>query len=47
MMEFCENKVKCRRTILLHHFGQQFDEHECNQMGAGCDNCCSPTMVSE
>ena len=29
----------CRRKILLHYFGETFDEHDCKHM---CDNCASP-----
>ncbi|TNE81824.1 MAG: DNA helicase RecQ [Bacteroidetes bacterium] len=30
---------QCRRKMLLHYFGEQFDEAECNKM---CDNCRHP-----
>ncbi|EQC34066.1 hypothetical protein, variant [Saprolegnia diclina VS20] len=36
MMELCENKTTCRRTMLLKHFGETFDEDDC--LGT-CDNC--------
>ena len=36
MVEFCENEVECRRTLLLEYFGQQFTREECN---GTCDNC--------
>ncbi len=29
----------CRRTFLLHYFGEQFKEEDCHQM---CDNCKNP-----
>jgi ATP-dependent DNA helicase RecQ len=30
---------QCRRKLLLHYFGEQFDEKNCNDM---CDNCAHP-----
>lgn len=30
---------QCRRKLLLHYFGESFDEKNCNQM---CDNCAHP-----
>jgi ATP-dependent DNA helicase RecQ len=30
---------QCRRKLLLHYFGERFDENDCNQM---CDNCAHP-----
>lgn len=33
---FCENKRDCRRSQLLHYFGEQFPQDEC---GKTCDNC--------
>ena len=35
-MEFCENKFKCRRMLILRHLGEKFDKELCNLM---CDNC--------
>lgn len=29
----------CRRKVLLHYFGEYFDDEQCN---AGCDNCANP-----
>ena len=29
----------CRRKFLLHYFGEEFDDSECNK---GCDNCANP-----
>lgn len=29
----------CRRKYILHYFGEQFDDHNCNEM---CDNCRFP-----
>lgn len=33
---FCENKRDCRRSQLLHYFGEVFSKDEC---GKSCDNC--------
>jgi ATP-dependent DNA helicase RecQ len=29
----------CRRKLLLHYFGESFEEKDCNKM---CDNCANP-----
>lgn len=29
----------CRRKVLLHYFGEEYDDHKCNNM---CDNCLHP-----
>lgn len=29
----------CRRKVLLHYFGEHFDDEKCN---GGCDNCANP-----
>lgn len=33
---FCENKRDCRRSQLLHYFGERFSKDDCNKT---CDNC--------
>lgn len=33
---FCENKRDCRRSQLLHYFGERFSKDNCNK---SCDNC--------
>ena len=38
MVSYSETSV-CRRKYILHYFGEQFDEHRCNNM---CDNCRHP-----
>lgn len=35
---FCESS-QCRRKLLLHYFGENFAQEDCNQM---CDNCRHP-----
>ncbi len=34
----------CRRKMILHYFGEEFDEAKCNN---GCDNCKNPRNKSE
>ena len=36
MVQFCENQVDCRRSLILEYFGESFDKSRCN---ATCDNC--------
>jgi bloom syndrome protein len=36
MINYCENKVECRRKIILNYFGEEFNSKNCN-----CDNCLS------
>lgn len=36
--------ASCRRTFLLHYFGEDFDEAKCNKM---CDNCRHPRQKFE
>ncbi len=38
MAIFCESAV-CRRKQVIHYFGEEFDEADCNNM---CDNCKHP-----
>ncbi len=38
MAIFCESAV-CRRKQIIHYFGEEFDEKDCNNM---CDNCRHP-----
>ncbi|CCJ28450.1 unnamed protein product [Pneumocystis jirovecii] len=42
VLQFCENKVDCRRKQLLAYFNEKFSEKECNQT---CDNCRESTIV--
>ncbi len=43
MVSFAETSV-CRRKFILHYFGEEFDDHNCNQH---CDNCRNPKEKSE
>jgi bloom syndrome protein len=36
VVQYCENKMDCRRRLVLSHFGENFDPAECNKT---CDNC--------
>ncbi|MCZ2356272.1 MAG: DNA helicase RecQ [Bacteroidia bacterium] len=38
MAGFCESGI-CRRKLILHYFGEFYDEKHCEEM---CDNCRSP-----
>jgi ATP-dependent DNA helicase RecQ len=37
-VSFAETSM-CRRKFLLHYFGEEFDDRQCNK---GCDNCANP-----
>lgn len=41
MVHYCENVADCRRSQVLHYFGEHhFDREHCNVVpGALCDNC--------
>ncbi|KAL6122352.1 hypothetical protein NUSPORA_00592 [Nucleospora cyclopteri] len=36
VVQYCENKVDCRRTQVLRHFNENFDSRQCK---GTCDNC--------
>ncbi|KAI5952227.1 SGS1 [Candida jiufengensis] len=36
VLSFCDNKVDCRRKIVLQYFNESFDSTNCNKQ---CDNC--------
>ncbi|KAG4304210.1 hypothetical protein PORY_002391 [Pneumocystis oryctolagi] len=42
VLQFCENKVDCRRKLLLAYFNEKFSEEQCNKT---CDNCRERTVV--
>ena len=35
-LRYCEDTFECRRTLQLQHFGENFDQSNCNKT---CDNC--------
>ena len=41
VVQYCENKVDCRRAQLIHYFGEHnFDSSECRESpDTTCDNC--------
>lgn len=42
MVQYCENRVDCRRGQQLEYFGENFDKNQCGKMArAVCDNCSS------
>lgn len=36
VVQFCENRIDCRRQLVLQYFGENFDPLQCNKT---CDNC--------
>lgn len=43
VIQYCENKVDCRRQLVLQYFGERFDKSQCNRT---CDNCERATKVT-
>lgn len=40
VVNFCENMVDCRRSVILNYFGEHFTREQCLQNEAtACDNC--------
>ncbi|CAI9294160.1 unnamed protein product [Lactuca saligna] len=39
MKQYCEEKEKCRRQMLLEHFGESFNRRVCKNGSNPCDNC--------
>ncbi len=47
MVQYCENKMDCRRTQQLEYFGERFDRRYCAQFeGTACDNCSSKVRLA-
>lgn len=44
VVQFCENKVDCRRVQVLAYFNEQFHQQDCN---GECDNCNSTSTFEE
>lgn len=42
IIQYCENRIDCRRSLILHYFGEVFDRRDCNK---SCDNCESEKQV--
>lgn len=38
VVQFCENRVDCRRVLVLGYFNESFRKEDCKR---SCDNCCS------
>lgn len=43
VIQFCENRIDCRRQMVLQYFGETFDSRQCNKT---CDNCENRADVS-
>lgn len=44
VIRFCENKVDCRRTLILTYFNEEFNSKLCKK---GCDNCMIKNIVKK
>ncbi|KIO27818.1 hypothetical protein M407DRAFT_72723 [Tulasnella calospora MUT 4182] len=44
VVQYCQNKTDCRRTLVLRYFGEQFDSNQCN---ARCNNCINNKDAAE
>ncbi|KAI3752579.1 hypothetical protein L2E82_24613 [Cichorium intybus] len=44
MQQYCEEKAKCRRQMLLEHFGESFNRRVCKNGSNSCDNCLKTSL---
>jgi bloom syndrome protein len=44
MIAYCENKLECRRQLVLAYFGEKFDKQKCERT---CDNCENNLLAEE
>ncbi|KAI3770478.1 hypothetical protein L6452_01612 [Arctium lappa] len=44
MQQYCEQKEKCRRQMLLEHFGESFNRRVCKNGSSPCDNCVKSSL---
>ncbi|KAI0340716.1 ATP-dependent DNA helicase [Trametopsis cervina] len=42
VVQYCQNKVDCRRVQVLNYFDERFEQGNCNK---NCDNCHNPTPI--
>ncbi|KAF8185054.1 ATP-dependent DNA helicase [Mycena galopus ATCC 62051] len=42
VVRYCENDSECRRTQILRHFGENFDEKDCHGQ---CNNCANKGLL--
>ncbi|KVI11019.1 DNA helicase, ATP-dependent, RecQ type [Cynara cardunculus var. scolymus] len=44
MQQYCEQREKCRRQMLLEHFGESFNPRVCKNGSNPCDNCLNSSL---
>ena len=43
MVEYCSDLKRCRRSMIVSHFGESIQSVACNE---GCDNCCKKNNIT-